>query len=210
MNSVSVGVIDYGVGNIFSIVNALQALDCNVVVATKPHELVGIDRIVLPGVGAYPKGMKNLNSLGFSEHVKSHVDQGGLLLGICLGMQLALSEGYEDGRTSGLDLVQGNVVPLESSGKCRVPHMGWNNMEGFNGLEQTLFEGVELGSSFYFVHSYHSVVREDVQCSYVRFCNKNIVAAFQKKNVFGVQFHPEKSQKAGLKLLKNFVHLKNI
>ena len=201
---IKVGLIDYGAGNLYSVENALSGLKCDVVIASKPEMLEGVDKVILPGVGAFPDGIKNLNNLGFSDYIKEYVSTGGSLLGICLGMQLLLAIGNEGERTNGLGLVDGSVEPIIASKNCRVPHMGWNDIEG----EQEkilLFDGIDTRAAFYFVHSFHAVLSEDVHAVYTSYCDKKFVAAYQKDNLYGVQFHPEKSQKVGIKLLDNFI-----
>jgi len=202
-----IGLIDCGAGNIFSVENALRGIDCDVIVATNPEMLVGIDKLILPGVGAFPDGMEKLNSLGFSNYLGEYVNSGKHLLGICLGMQLLLSIGKEGQTTKGLDFISGSVEPLRPTNNYRVPHIGWNNIYSKEIKKLSLFDGIEQGSSFYFVHSYHVVPSEDVQVVYINYCDQNIVAAYQKDNLHGVQFHPEKSQKVGIRLLRNFVEL---
>jgi len=204
----TIGIIDYGIGNIFSVQNALNGLDCRLVVAADPEMLKGVDKLILPGVGAFPDGMKKLNHLGFIEYLNEFVGSGNYLLGICLGMQLLLSEGKEGTETKGLGLIKGSVESLIAASGCRIPHIGWNDVYSYDKKSIELFDDVEVGSSFYFVHSYHVKPSEDLKLVYTNYCNQNIVAAYQKDNLFGVQFHPEKSQKAGLKLLRNFIELR--
>lgn len=203
----TVGIIDYGIGNIFSVENALRALKCDVVIATSPAELDGIHKIILPGVGSFPDGISNLNALGFSEYIRNHISSGGKILGICLGMQLLLEIGTEGIRTEGLGLIKGVVEPISVTQNCRVPHMGWNNIVSENADDIDLFNGINMESAFYFVHSFHAVLSDDVKVVYTDYCNNKLVAAYQKNNLYGVQFHPEKSQKAGIQLLKNFIAL---
>ncbi len=205
----TVGVIDYGVGNLFSVQNALKGLQCDVVMAGNPGDLEGVEKIILPGVGAFKEGMEKLYSTGFAQFIRAHVENGGYLLGICLGMQLLLTYGEEGGRTDGLGLVSGGVKRLDASvaDGCRIPHIGWNEVygEGFDFIE--LFDGIEQGSSFYFVHSYQAVPKEEIDIVYTDFCGTDIVAGFRKDKIYGMQFHPEKSQTVGLKMLNNFLVL---
>lgn len=203
----TVGLIDYGAGNLFSVKNALRSLKCNVVTATHPEMLEGIDRVILPGVGAFPDGIKSLRELGFNTYLVEYVASGGYLLGICLGMQLMLSVGHEGETAKGLGLVEGEVKPLVPSFECRVPHIGWNDIYGNQMCEIDLFDNVEAHSSYYFVHSYHAVPLENIKVVFTDFCGERIVAAYQKNNLFGVQFHPEKSQKVGVRMLNNFIRL---
>lgn len=208
-NKPTIGVIDYGVGNLFSVQNALRGLRCSIVMARDPGDLDGVRRVILPGVGAFKEGMDKLHSTGFVEYIHSHVEGGGHLLGICLGMQLLLSYGEEGGRTEGLGLVAGGVKKMSPSVAegCRIPHIGWNDVYGESFEDIELFKDIEQGSSFYFVHSYQAVPEEEVDIVYTDFCGKDIVAGFRKDKTYGMQFHPEKSQTVGLKLLKNFLAL---
>lgn len=204
-----IGVIDYGVGNLFSVQNALRGLHCSIVMARDPGELEGVKRVILPGVGAFKEGMDKLHATGFARYIHTHTESGGYLLGICLGMQLLLSCGEEGGQTEGLGLVSGGVKKMNSAGAegCRIPHIGWNEVygQGFGAIR--LFDGIEQGSSFYFVHSYQAVPEEDIDIVYTDFCGQDIVAGFRKDRIYGMQFHPEKSQTVGLKLLTNFLAL---
>ena len=202
-----IGLIDYGAGNIFSVENALQGLACNVVIATSPEMLKNVDKIILPGVGAFPDGMNKLNELGFSSYLRENIGSGKHILGICLGMQLLLSIGKEGRETEGLGFITGSIEKLVSTSNCRVPHVGWNDIYGDELKSMELFSDIDLGSSFYFVHSYHAVPSDNLKVLYTNYCDRDIVAAFQKENLHGVQFHPEKSQKVGIKLLRNFISL---
>ena len=205
----SVGVIDCGVGNLFSVESALKSLRCNTVFAQSPEQLEGLDKVILPGVGAFPAGMAQLNKRGFTPWLRDYAGRGGHLLGICLGMQLLLKTGYEGERCDGVGLIDGEVVNLVPTAQCRVPHMGWNDVFGGDMADMPIFSGIEPHSAFYFVHSYYASLSanasESVATVYTDYCEREIVVGYQKDNVFGVQFHPEKSQKVGIKLLKNFL-----
>ena len=200
-----VGLIDYGAGNIFSVENALREINCNVVTATEPEMLKGVDKLILPGVGAFPEGMSKLHSLGFASYLDEYINSGNHLLGICLGMQLLLSIGNEGGKTNGLGFIKGYVEPLQPTNNCRIPHIGWNDIYNAEANESLLFNGIEPSSSFYFVHSYHVILDEVMEVNYTNYCDQDVVASYQKENLFGTQFHPEKSQKVGIKLLRNFI-----
>ena len=200
-----VGLIDCGNGNLFSVENALRGLGCDVVIAREPEQLSQVDKVILPGVGAFHASMNLLDEKGFSDWIREYASAGGHLLGICLGMQLMLTVGYEGGDCRGLGLVEGEVIPLVATDHYRVPHMGWNDVLGNDMQTMDLFEGVIPGSSFYFVHSFYACVSESIGVAYVNYCDRNIVAAYQKGTIFGTQFHPEKSQKMGLQLLRNFI-----
>ncbi len=202
-----IAIIDFNAGNIFSVINAFKKVKCEIIIAKKPCDLNGIDKIVLPGVGSFNAIKEKLDSLGFTEYLKKHAEQGGCLLGICIGMQLLFEFGEEGGRTPGLGLVKGCVVPFNSIEGYRVPHMGWNDVcdQG----EYRLLENMNIkpGTSFYFVHSFYAVLDENIPHFTCNYCNENIISGFKKDNILGYQFHPEKSQEAGIKLIRNFIDL---
>lgn len=200
-------IIDYGMGNLASVRRAIQSLGSAVFMSSNPADLSHYDKIILPGVGAFNDGMKNLHELGFIEPLQNAASHGQAILGICLGMQLLADTGYENAVTPGLGLIPGEVKKMESNNKERIPHVGWNEVQIKR--ESPLVEGVVSGTDFYFVHSYHFLVKED----------KNIVATTpycggfasivsdESKRIFGAQFHPEKSSKAGYRVLSNFIEI---
>jgi glutamine amidotransferase len=204
-----IGIIDYGLGNIFSIERAFEIIGVDTVVVKNPEMLKGIEKIVLPGVGNFSEGINNLNNLGFSDYIQRHVESNGFILGICLGMQLLLTSSSEGGGAKGLDIIKGKVRLLDFNTSCSVPHIGWNDLFGSDMPQIKLFNEIETGSACYFVHSYHADIDIDIDIRkvYTEHCGNNILAAYNKGNVYAVQFHPEKSQNIGLKILKNFVKL---
>ena len=199
----AVAIIDYGVGNLRSVEKAFAATDCEAIVSSDEQELSVAQRLVLPGVGAFGACMKALKQRGFDRLVRERVAEGTPLLGVCVGMQLLFEESDEFGATPGLGLLPGRVRRF--SDELVVPHVGWNRIGQVR--ENPLFEGIADGSYFYFVHSYYcepvekSVVVGETEYG-VRYAS--VVA---KANICGVQFHPEKSQAAGLQLLRNFARL---
>ncbi len=207
-----IAVIDYNMGNLRSVKNALSLLRDDVVFTQKPEDARKADAIIMPGVGAFGDGMKNLEGLGLVPVLTEEViEKKKPFLGICLGMQLLATEGTEYGIHRGLGWVAGRVVRLEPTlPTCKVPHMGWNELE----IKKSggLFEGIGEHPVCYFVHSYH-LVPEEVESSVITatcYHGQEVTAALQKEHIFGVQFHPEKSQGAGLKLLANFFsHVEN-
>jgi glutamine amidotransferase len=198
---VSVTIIDYGVGNLRSVEKAFAAMGCEAIVSGDESALRKAERLVLPGVGAFGACMKALKERGFDRLVKERASEGTPLLGVCVGMQLLFDESVEFGSTRGLGLLRGSVRRF-SGGDLVVPHVGWNR------IHQTrasgLFEGIEEGTFCYFVHSFYcepgdaQVVVGETDYG-VRYAS--VVA---DENVCGVQFHPEKSQEVGLRMLKNF------
>lgn len=198
-----IAIIDYGVGNLRSVEKAFNATGCEAIVTANDRELRSAERLVLPGVGAFAACMKALTECGFDHLVRERVEQGTPLLGVCVGMQLLFEESDEFGRTPGLGLLKGRVRQFRDD--LIVPHVGWNQVR--RRATHSLFEGIADQSFFYFVHSFYcepasndvSIGETDYGVPYAS------VVALQ--NVCGVQFHPEKSQAAGLQLLKNFANV---
>ncbi len=196
--------IDYGMGNLRSVSKALEAAGGRVVLSSDPAELKKLPALVLPGVGAFEHGMRNLRERGLAELVNAAVKEGKPFLGICLGLQLLFSESEEHGLHRGLDLVPGRVKKF--SGGVKVPHMGWNNVNSkLKTQNSKLFDGIPDGSYFYFVHSYHVIPEEKAVIAGTTEYGGEFVSAIVRGNLCGVQFHPEKSTKLGLRVLKNFL-----
>lgn len=201
-NSHNVVVVDYGMGNLRSAQKGLEKAGVNAVVTSDPATVQSADAVVLPGVGAFRDCMANLTSAGLVAPVLDAIERKKPFLGICIGMQLLMTVSEEFGLHRGLDIIPGKVVRFDPETGLKVPHMGWNRVHGTG--DNRLFEGIEEGSYFYFVHSYY-VVPEDrsVVCGWTdygaRFCS-----AIAQENLFATQFHPEKSHKHGLKILENF------
>lgn len=197
-----IGIINYGMGNLGSVANALDYLGLEAGIIDSPSGLNEYDRLILPGVGSFGIAMQNLNSSGWSEAIRLKVNDGVPLLGICLGMQLLFEVGEEHGITKGLGLLSGHVIPLNPSTSHPVPHMGWNSLSFPK--KHPLFKGVKEHVDFYFVHSYRcDSTKSDEVLAYCDY-GSEFVAAAGRKNIAGVQFHPEKSQDMGLKMLENF------
>jgi glutamine amidotransferase len=201
----SIGIIDYGVGNIRSLAGALEAVGSTPVVTSDPLEACRLDGVLLPGVGAFGDGMSGLRQRGMVEALMSVVrDQRKPILGICLGFQLFASKGFEFGENDGLGWINGEVKQIPAATyNLRLPHVGWNEVEYHS--TSPLFEGIPDKSLFYFVHSFHLCSADKSVVIATTPYGEAITSAVQKDNVFGVQFHPEKSQRQGLQLLKNFV-----
>ena len=203
----SVLIIDYGMSNLGSIKRALEECGAVTEISSDPEKLKSASRIVLPGVGAFPDGMKNLRNMGLSSAIhKAVIEEKIPLLGICLGMQLLADIGYEGGTSEGLRLIPGEIrrfVP--DSPLTRIPHVGWN--EVYKTVENSLFTGIPDGSDFYFVHSYHFVPREPAHImATTPYCG-GFASVIMMDNIAGVQFHPEKSGRPGFQLLKNFLEI---
>lgn len=198
-------IIDYKMGNLRSVEKAFEKIGASVVVTQDRDIIKSAFKIVLPGVGAFKDGMKHLEELDLINTLHEEVIQNKKpFLGICLGMQLMSKKSYENGKTAGLGWIDADVVKFDSS-NLKVPHVGWNNI--LYKKENVLFEDIPNNSDFYFVHSYHFSSLEDIVTSSTDY-GDNFVSSLQKDNIFAVQFHPEKSQKVGLKLLENFVNFR--
>ncbi len=195
-------VIDIHTGNIASISRALRYLDVPHRISDKQADINSADTLIFPGVGSFSEASKRLKALGLGEALREKViEDKAPILGICLGMQLFATSGEEGGVSEGLDLIKGRVLYHRASGQgLRLPHIGWNDVHY---KDFKLFDDIANDSCFYFVHSYEFVPAEPVTSAYCEY-GVRFVAAVQKDNIFGVQFHPEKSQAAGLRLLKNF------
>jgi len=195
-----IAVIDYGRGNLGSVENALGRLGMRAVVTQDPRVLEDARALVLPGDGAFHDAMGNLQSLGLLEPLKAALDEGRPFLGICLGFQLLFTESEEFGQGKGLDVIPGTVRRFP--GGLKVPHMGWNTVE--HGGDLRIFDGIPSGAHFYFVHSYYPSATDPslpaATCTY----GVTFPAAVGRGTLFATQFHPEKSQRWGLKLLENF------
>ena len=207
--SIKVGIVDYGAGNLFSVDNAIKGITRNRFISQDPDKLMHADYIIFPGVGSFSDSIKSMRNFGLDEFLKEYVASGKPVLSICLGMQMLMTEGSEGGSNKGIGLVEGCVHKLVHSKNSRIPHMGWNNIYGSDMKDILILNGVEPQSSFYFVHSYHVVPTEDVKKIYTEFYGIDIVAGFQKDNLSAIQFHPEKSQRIGIQLLKNFLTINN-
>ncbi len=200
-----IAIIDYQMGNLRSVQKGFEKVGHAAVITSDPAELARAERIVLPGVGAFPDAIAELRRRGLVEPIKQAIAAGKPFLGICLGLQLLFETGYEGGMHEGLGILRGKVVRFELPHEFKVPHMGWNR--GSIRQPAPILKDIADGTHFYFVHSYY-VVPEDpsliaIEADYGHpFC-----AAIWRDNLFATQFHPEKSQTEGLKLLKNFAEL---
>ena len=199
-----IGIIDYGVGNLFSLCSSCKAIGEEAFASGDASKLAKADRLILPGVGAFEDAARKLNDSGMAEIVRQQAASGKPLLGICLGMQLLFEKSYEYGCHQGLGLLKGQVVPMEGKlpANLKIPHMGWNALDVRRG---TLLEGLS-GQYVYFVHSFFAENCED-SLSAVTEYGIPITAAVEKGNVFGCQFHPEKSGNVGLSILRKFAEV---
>jgi glutamine amidotransferase len=197
-----IGIIDYNMGNLASVVNAFVKIDANAKVIQNPDEIKKFDKIILPGVGAFGDAMEHLEKNGMKEAILDFAKSGKYMLGICLGMQLLFEKSQEFGEAKGLNLIEGEVDYFKT--KLKVPHMGWNKM--FN-KKNPIFKTLE-NPYLYFVHSLHAVCDNKYVIGWTDYDYK-FVSAVNKDNIYGFQPHPEKSHNNGLQILKNFVNLKD-
>lgn len=200
-------VIDYGMGNLRSVQKGFEKVGFEAKVTADPREVERAERLVLPGVGAFRDCMANLREGGFIDPILRHVESGRPFLGICLGLQLLFTESEEFGRHAGLGIIPGKVVRFpeglrEGGEELKVPHMGWNCIEIRR--PAPIFKGIADGSSVYFVHSYHVVPEDSSVIATETDYGRPFCSAIWKDNVVATQFHPEKSQAVGLKILENF------
>jgi len=206
MSNLKVTLIDYGMGNIWSVISALKYLDCNVIVSSDPGVIKEAETLVLPGVGSFRKAMESLRYLNLDQAIIESVQRDeNKILGICLGMQLLGSKSSEDGETVGLNLIHTPVeeFSMNDVGTNKIPHIGFDQVSCQP--ESKLFQGLPANPDFYFVHSYRMLPSglngKSATCRY----GTDFLAAYENDNIFATQFHPEKSQTNGLMLLKNFL-----
>ena len=199
-------IIDYGVGNLFSLTSSFKFVGAEVIVTSSVDEIKKADKIILPGVGAFGDAIKKLKDTGLDKVVIDEAKSGKPLMGICLGMQLLFEKSYEYGEHDGLGLLKGSVVPMENYiDKClKIPHIGWNALDIKK--ENPLFKYLKNGDCVYFVHSYFATDCEESLLATTEY-GKELTAAVAYENVMGCQFHPEKSGDIGLKILKAFCEL---
>ena len=195
-----IGIINYKMGNLGSVKNALDSLNIESVITDDINVIKSCDKLILPGVGAFKEAMQNLKELNLIDTIKEEVKKGKPILGICLGMQLMFSSSEEYGLTEGLNLLEGKIIHFKENG-LKIPHMGWNNLE--IPKNSKLFKGLD-NPYVYFVHSYHLVTDNPNYLLTKTTYGYEFSCAVEYKNIFATQFHPEKSGDVGLKILKNF------
>ena len=202
-----VAIVDYGVGNLFSLECSLNAIGAEVVITADPEVLKKADQVLLPGVGAFEDAVKKLYGCGLDVLIKNEVKKGKPLLGICLGMQLLFDKSFEFGEHSGLGLIKGEIRPLASisESNLKIPHIGWNTLS-FGEKKNELFKYVKEGEHVYFVHSYCGTDCEESVIATTDY-GADVTAAVASGRVYGCQFHPEKSGDTGLNILKAFAEI---
>ncbi|MCD6258948.1 MAG: imidazole glycerol phosphate synthase subunit HisH [Helicobacteraceae bacterium] len=202
-----IAIVDYNMGNLASVQNAFASLGCNTVIESDPANFHKYEKLILPGVGAFGDAMEHLKERNMVESLRAYAASGKPMLGICLGMQLLFESSEEFGSNEGLGLIKGRVVAFDTTKfdeKLKVPHMGWNRM--FT-KQHPLFEGLDEEHYLYFVHSFHAVCDNEADSIGKTVYGYEFTSAVAHDNVMGIQPHPEKSHKNGLKILENFIAL---
>jgi glutamine amidotransferase len=208
-----IAIIDYGRCNLFSIKNALNSLGIEYLVATDLSDLEQVSKIILPGVGAFGKCIVEIKKRKLDKYIAHHINSGKPLLGICVGMQILFSKGVEYGAHKGLNFIEGDVLSIKEelsakSNEGKIPNIGWYELNFEYGRKRDLFNGISPHEKFYFIHSYFCAPMQNAnKLAHIKCYGSEIVAVVSSGNVYGVQFHPEKSGKAGLKFLQNFADL---
>jgi len=200
--ALKVGIIDVGLGNTGSLKGALESLGWDPLLVSRPEDLGLITQLLLPGVGSFRAAMGRLQETGLKSGISDHVSSGRPLLGICLGMQILASWGEEGGGAKGLGLIAGKVTALTPGKNIRVPHVGWNAVD--QRASHPILQGVKTGVDYYFVHGFIFEPDQPDRILGETEYGRRFVSMVGSKNIFGVQFHPEKSQKNGLRILDNF------
>ena len=200
-----IAIIDYEMGNLRSVQKAFERVGHEAVITSDPAVLADAAKIVLPGVGAFRDAIAALRERKLVEPIRATIAGGKPFLGICLGLQMLFDKSYEDGEYEGLGIVPGEVVRFKVPPEFKVPHMGWNQVRFQK--RPPIFDGIEDGAHFYFVHSYYVVPRDESVIATETDYSGEFCSGIWNKNLFAVQFHPEKSQTAGLRVLKNFAEL---
>ena len=201
-----IAIIDYGVGNLFSLLSSFKSIGADAIVTNNPEDIKSAERLVLPGVGAFEDAAKKLKNSGLYELVIEQATSGKPLLGICLGMQMLFDKSYEYGTHKGLGLIKGEVIPMQGSipENLKIPHIGWNALKFTK--PSSLFKYIKEGDCVYFVHSFYADGCDENLIATAEY-GKELTAAVSKGNIFGCQFHPEKSGNVGLNILKAFCEI---
>ena len=198
-----IAIIDYGVGNLFSLCSSFKSLGADIVVTGDADEIRKADKLILPGVGAFKDAADKLRNLGLDKVIKDEVNKGKAIMGICLGMQMLFEKSYEYGEHKGLGLLKGEVIGMNGTipNNLKIPHIGWNALHFTK--ESPLFKYIKNGDCVYFVHSFYADGCDESLIATAEY-GKELTAAVNKDNIFGCQFHPEKSGEVGLNILKAF------
>ena len=198
-----IAIIDYGVGNLFSLCSSFKSLGADIIVTGNPDEIRRADKLILPGVGAFKDAADKLRALGLDKVIKEEVNDGKAIMGICLGMQMLFEKSYEYGEHEGLGLLKGKVIGMNGTipPTLKIPHIGWNALHFVK--DSPIFKYIKSGDWVYFVHSFYADGCNESLIATAEY-GKELTAAVNKDNIFGCQFHPEKSGVVGLNILKAF------
>lgn len=208
MRKKNITIINYGLGNIYSIKNALKKLDCNVSFSNNKNKILKSDGLILPGVGSFRKGMAEIKKRKLEETINQFALSNKPLLGICLGMQLLLNTSTEFGFSKGLGLIDGKVEKLSNKNNIKLPNINWLNLKKKKYNNKNILNYINNRDYFYFVHSFACKIKNEKDIiSYSEYYNNKFVSVFKHKNIIGCQFHPEKSSLSGIKFYKNFIKL---
>jgi len=201
-------IIDYGMGNLRSVQKAFELFHSNVRVSASSEDILSSDKVILPGVGAFGKAMEELRKRDLVKAILEIVKKGTPFLGICLGFQLLFSESDEGGKIAGLDILKGRVIRFRAASGLKIPHMGWNRIKAKGKRQKAkILDGVPDGSYMYFVHSYYVEPEDKGMILCETEYGNTFTSGIHKDNIYAFQFHPEKSQGLGLKIVKNFAKL---
>jgi len=201
-------VVDYGMGNLASVTNAIKKYTGDVIISPIARDIREADKLILPGVGAFKDAYDEIETRGIRQAILDFIDSGKPFLGICLGLQLLFTKSYEDGEHKGFDIIKGDVVPFNKDDGLKIPHMGWNSINSKpKAAGCKLFNGVSDGSYMYFVHSYYVVPEDESVIATTTGYGRDFCSTIWKDNIYACQFHPEKSQEQGLRIIENFVRL---
>lgn len=201
-----IAIIDYGMGNIHSVRKALEILGAETKVTNNPKDIRSCEKLVLPGVGAFGDALADMEKQGLIKAIEGHIKDKKVFLGICLGMHLLFSSSEESKEAKGLKVLEGSVKKFSADAGLKIPHMGWNQIRAKN-KDCPLLENIADNSYVYFCHSYYSVVSDEKIIAASTDYGVNFSSVLWKDNIYALQFHPEKSQAVGLKILENFVNL---
>ncbi len=201
-----IAIVDYGVGNLFSLISSFKKIGADIAVTADPQVIASADGIILPGVGAFEDAARKLRDSGLDKVIVQQAQKGKKLMGICLGMQMLFEKSYEYGEHKGLGLLKGNIVPMKDSipANLKIPHIGWNALHFTR--DSNLFKYINPNECVYFVHSFYATDCDDSVIATAEY-GKELTAAVQKDNVMGCQFHPEKSGEVGLNILRAFCEM---
>lgn len=205
MTKTKVYIINYESGNLYSVQRAIKIVGYEPLIISEPELLKNADKVIIPGVGSFNQGISNLKKKYFDQAIFEYVKTGKDLLGICLGMQLFMNQSNEFGKNKGLSLIDGTVKNLDFKVNTPVPHIGWNNIS-ITKNDSKFLNKISNENYFYFIHSYYVHLNEEIDYAFkTDYGDISFVSLINKENIFGTQFHPEKSGKIGLKMLKNFL-----